>query len=40
MTHAYKQRMTAEGDAMKSERIEITQYWDEKLKEMSYLSCK
>ena len=32
--------MTAEGDAMKSERIEITQYWDEKLKEMPYLSCK
>ena len=40
MGHANKERMTAEGEKMKNERINLTQYWEEKLAEMPYLSRK
>lgn len=40
MGHANKQRMTAEGDAMKKESITVSEYWQEQLKSMPYLSCK
>ena len=40
MSHASKQRMTAEGEAMKSETIDISKYWEEQLAAMPYLSRK
>ena len=38
MAHASEQRMSAHGAAQKDETIKITQYWDEQLKKMPYLS--
>ena len=40
MAHANKQRMTAEGEGMKKESIQISQFWEEQLKAMPYLTCK
>ena len=40
MDHANKQRMTAEGVDMKKESIQISQYWEEQLKAMPYLTRK
>ena len=40
MDHANKQRHTAEGADMKQQSIHISQYWDEQLKAMPYLTCK
>ena len=40
MGHASKQRMTAEGEAQKNEAIKMSEYWQEQLKSMPYLSCK
>ena len=40
MAHANEQRMTAAGEANQSESIRITEYWQEQLKAMPYLSCK
>ena len=40
MAHANKQRMTIEGDKMKTQAIEMSQYWEEQLATMPYLSCK
>ena len=40
MNHAVKQRMTAEGDKMKTQSIEISKYWEEQLAAMPYLSRK
>ena len=38
MSHANKQRMTSAGEAMARESIKISEYWDEQLKSMPYLS--
>ena len=38
LTHAAKQRMTAEGEGMERESIRIFAYWDEQLRSMPYLS--
>ena len=38
MGHAYKQRMTSEGEGMARESIKISQYWEEQLRAMPYLS--
>ena len=40
LAHANKQRHTAAGEDMKKEAIQISQYWEELLKDMPYLSCK
>ena len=40
MAHANEQRMTAAGEANQSESIRITEYWQEQLKAMPYLSRK
>ena len=40
LAHANKQRHTASGEDMKKESIKISQYWDEQLKAMPYLTCK
>jgi len=40
MDHANKQRMTAEGEKGQLQSIKISQFWEEKLKAMPYLSCK
>ena len=40
MLHADKQRMTTEGEGMKHQGIHISEYWEEQLKSMPYLSCK
>ena len=40
LEHANKQRMTTEGEAQKEQSIKISQYWEEQLKAMPYLSCK
>ena len=40
MGHASKQRMTAEGDNNKIDSIAITQFWEEELRNMPYLSRK
>ena len=40
ISHANKQRMTTEGEKMKSQSIQISDYWAEQLKSMPYLSCK
>ena len=36
--HANKQRMTSAGEAMARESIKISEYWDEQLRSMPYLS--
>ena len=40
MSHANKQRMTGEGEAGQREGIKISQFWEEQLKAMPYLSRK
>ena len=40
MAHACKQRMTSAGEGMQAQSITITEYWDEQLKEMPFLSRK
>ena len=38
MNHANKQRHTSEGEAMQRESIQISQFWEEQLRSMPYLS--
>ena len=38
MDHANKQRMTSEGENMQRQSIKISEYWEEQLKAMPYLS--
>ena len=38
MAHANKQRMSSEGEGMQRQSIEMSQYWEEQLKSMPYLS--
>ena len=40
LEHANKQRMSAEGQGQQTEAIQISQYWEEQLKAMPYLSSK
>ena len=40
MEHASKQRMTAEGDDMKKQSIEMSEFWADQLRQMPYLSRK
>ena len=40
LAHADEQRYAADGEKMKNETIEISEYWAEQLKDMPYLSCK
>ena len=40
ITHACKQRYSAEGVAMKDQTIKMSEYWEEKLASMPYISCK
>ena len=40
MAHANKQRMSAEGEAQAAQRIQISEYWQEQLASMPYLSRK
>ena len=40
LAHANKQRMTADGEDKQTEAIKISQYWEEQLKAMPYLSSK
>ena len=40
LNHAHEQRMTANGERGKEESIKISEYWEEQLKAMPYLSCK
>ena len=40
MGHANKQRMTTEGEDMKRQSIKVSEYWEEQLKAMPYLSRK
>ena len=40
MGHASKQRMTAEGEGQAKEAIKISEYWQEQLASMPYLSRK
>ena len=40
MMHANEQRMAAFGEGQQSQTIKISQYWEEQLKAMPYLSCK
>ena len=40
LDHAHKQRMTSEGEAQQEQAIKISQYWEEQLKLMPYLSRK
>ena len=40
LDHANKQRMTAEGEKGQAESIQISQFWEEQLKAMPYLSRK
>ena len=40
MEHAGKQRFAADGVKQKEQIIEISQFWEEELKAMPYLSCK
>ena len=40
MTHANKERMEAGGVGQQNESIKISQFWEEELKAMPYLSCK
>ena len=38
MDHANKQRMTSEGEGIQRQSIKMSQYWEEKLRSMPYLS--
>ena len=40
MAHANKQRISAEGEDMKKQSIKISEYWEEQLASMPYLSRK
>ena len=40
MSHANKQRMSTEGEDVKAQSIQISQYWSEQLSSMPYLSRK
>lgn len=40
MGHANEQRMAAFGEGQQTEKIKISQFWEEELKAMPYLSCK
>ena len=40
MQHANKERMAADGAAQQEQTIKITQFWDEELKSMPFLSRK
>ena len=40
MVHANEERMTAAGQGQQSQSIEITEFWEEQLKAMPYLSRK
>ena len=40
MFHANEQRMSSTGDSTKAESIRITEFWEEQLKAMPYLSRK
>ena len=40
LEHANKQRMTVEGEAGLKESIQMSEYWEEQLKSMPYLSSK
>ena len=40
MDHANKQRMTSEGERGQKESIKISEFWEEQLKAMPYLSCE
>ena len=39
LAHADEQRFAADGERQKNQTIKISQYWDEQLKAMPYLSC-
>ena len=38
MSHANRQRMTSEGEGMQRESIRISEFWEEQLRSMPYLS--
>ena len=40
MHHANEQRMAAFGKGQEHEKISISQYWEQELKSMPYLTCK
>ena len=40
MNHANEQRMSVNSGMTKTDSIAISQYWEEELKAMPYLSCK
>ena len=40
LDHANKQRMTASGDVGQTESIQISQFWEEQLRSMPYISRK
>ena len=40
LTHAHEQRMTASGQRGQEEAIQISEFWEEQLKAMPYLSRK
>jgi len=40
MVHANNERMAADTDLNKTSSIAISQFWEEELKSMPYLSCK
>ena len=40
LARANKQRMTADGEDKQTEAIKISQYWEEQLKAMPYISSK
>ena len=40
MDHAAQQRMTVTGKDMKNQSIQISQFWEEELKAMPYLTRK
>ena len=40
MVHANEERMTAAGSSQQNESIQISQYWEEQLRSMPYLSRK
>jgi len=40
LIHANKQKMSTEGEEMKKQAIQVTQYWEEQLALMPYMSRK
>ena len=40
MAHANEQRMSTTGEGQRAESIRITEFWEEQLKAMPYLSRK